>query len=119
MSLRTSTIITAAVGAVTVGALSYAVYFDYKRRSDPEFRKALKRESKKTARAAKFEAESSNRQQVAELRAMVDEANREGFPQATEEKEQYLWSKLSEGETLGASGSFLSCAPISSGRTCD
>ena len=40
---------------------AYAVYFDHKRRTDPEFRKALKRESRKEARAAKEEAEAHGR----------------------------------------------------------
>ena len=40
---------------------AYAFYFDHKRRTDPEFRKALKRESKKEARAAKEEEEAHGR----------------------------------------------------------
>lgn len=103
-SLRTSTFVAAALGTATVGALSYAVYFDYKRRNDVEFRKALKRESKRTAKAAKVEAEESTTRDRAELRALVDEANAEGFPESNEEKEQYLWSRLAEGESLSASG---------------
>ena len=42
MSTRTSTIFTIAGVTVLGGALAYAVYFDYKRRNDAEFRKKLR-----------------------------------------------------------------------------
>lgn len=42
MSSRTSTILTIAGVTVLGGALAYAVYFDYKRRNDVEFRKKLR-----------------------------------------------------------------------------
>ena len=48
---------------------AYAVYFDHKRRTDPEFRKALKRESRKEARAAKEEAEAQGAQQKEAIKA--------------------------------------------------
>ena len=41
-SSRTSTILTIAGVTVLGGALAYAVYFDYKRRNDAEFRKKLR-----------------------------------------------------------------------------
>lgn len=83
---------------------AYAVYFDHKRRTDPEFRKALKRESKKQAKAAKQEAEALGAQQRMAIRASVEEAKAEGFPTDIEEKEQYFMSEVARGEQIVAEG---------------
>jgi hypothetical protein len=65
--------------------LGYAIFFDYKRRNDPNFRKQLKKESKRQARAAKEEAEASTIRQRQAIRAAVEEAKDEGFPSDVEE----------------------------------
>lgn len=39
--MKTSHIVAATVGTVAVAAVGYALYFDSKRRSDPEFRRKL------------------------------------------------------------------------------
>ena len=83
---------------------AYAVYFDHKRRSDPEFRKALKRESRKEARAAKEEAEAQGAQQKRAIKIAVEEAREEGFPTNVEEKEAYFMSEVGRGETLCQDG---------------
>ena len=41
-SSRTSTVFTVAAVTVLGGLVAYAVYFDYKRRNDGEFRKKLR-----------------------------------------------------------------------------
>ncbi|RQM08761.1 hypothetical protein DH86_00002476, partial [Scytalidium sp. 3C] len=68
----------------------YAVYFDHRRRSDPSFRKQLKKESKRQARAAKEEAEANSSKQRQAIRAAVEEAKEEGFPVDVEEKEAFF-----------------------------
>ena len=78
----------------------YAVYFDHKRRTDPEFRKALKRESRREARAEKEEAEAQGQQQKRAIRNAVDEAKEEGFPTDVEEKEAYFMNEVGQGEVL-------------------
>ena len=83
---------------------AYAIYFDHKRRNDPEFRKALKRESRKEARAAKEEAEAQGAQHKRAINAAVEEARDEGFPTNVEEKEAYFMSEVGRGETLCQSG---------------
>ena len=107
-SLRPSTVVAATVGTAVTGFLAYALYFDYRRRNDPEFRKQLKRQSKRTAKAAKAEAEESNNRDRKELRAMVDEANEEGYPEKAEDKEAYFMDRLQEGESLCTSRTFES-----------
>lgn len=83
---------------------AYALYFDHRRRNDPEFRKALKRESKKEARAAKEQADQQGAQQKKAIKAAVEEAREEGFPTNVEEKEAYFMSEVGRGETLCQDG---------------
>ncbi|KAI9713158.1 MAG: hypothetical protein M1820_001143 [Bogoriella megaspora] len=104
-SIRTSTIVAASVGVIASGLIGYAVYFDHKRRNDPEFRKALKRESKKQARAAKETAEAQKAAQKKRVRELVDAANAEGFPKDPEDTEQYFMGELSKGEALAQDSS--------------
>lgn len=44
-SSRTSTVLTAAAVTVLGGLVAYAVYFDYRRRNDTDFRKKLRTSS--------------------------------------------------------------------------
>ena len=81
-------------------ASAYAVYFDHRRRTDPDFRKALKRESRRQARAAKEEAEAIGAKQREAIKAAVAEAKEEGFPTGVEEKEAYFMNEVARGETL-------------------
>jgi import receptor subunit TOM20 len=101
--VQTSTIVAATVGTAAAGFigvlrrsvsqymlingwyLGYAIFFDYKRRNDPNFRRQLKKESKKQARAAKEEAEHANTRQRQAIREAVEEAKDEGFPSDVEE----------------------------------
>lgn len=90
----------ASTGAIITGFLAYAIYFDQKRRSDPDFRKALKRESRREARAAKEEAEAQGVQQKQAIENAVNEARDEGFPTDVEDKEAYFMNEVGQGEVL-------------------
>lgn len=83
---------------------AYAVYFDHKRRTDPGFRKSLKRESRRIAKAAKQEAEAQGAQQKQAVRDAVTEAQEEGFPATVEEKETFFMNMVGQGEALCQSG---------------
>lgn len=107
---KPSTYILSTLGVLSASALAYALYFDYKRRHDTDFRRALKRESKKQARAAREQAEEQGRKGRTEIREMVDAAIEEGFPPTAEEKEIYFMERLSEGEGLCQKSEFLSPA---------
>ncbi|KAJ9644647.1 mitochondrial import receptor subunit tom20 [Coniosporium tulheliwenetii] len=95
--IRPTTIIAASVAVAVTGFLAYAIYFDHRRRTDIEFRKALKRESKKSQRAAKEEAEAQGAQQKKAIRAAVDKANEEGFPRDPDEVEGYFMQEVARG----------------------
>ncbi|KAL8949460.1 MAG: hypothetical protein Q9222_004426 [Ikaeria aurantiellina] len=99
-SIRPTTIALATVGALATGFLAYAVYFDHRRRTDPEFRKSLKRESRRMAKAAREEAEAQGAQQKRAIREAVSEAQEEGFPTNVEEKEAYFMNEVGQGEGL-------------------
>ena len=86
------------------------MYFDYRRRNDPQFRKQLKKESKRQARAAKEEAEALTVRQREAIRAAVEEAKEEGFPTDVEEREAYFMQEVARGE--GLSGEGTSAAPM-------
>jgi import receptor subunit TOM20 len=103
-SLKPSTIAVIAGGTIVTGVLAYAVYFDHKRRNDPEFRKQLKRESKRTQRAAKDEAEHQSAEQKKAIRDAVERANEEGFPKDPEEVEAYFMQEVAQGETMVQKG---------------
>ncbi len=87
--------------------LAYAVYFDYRRRNDPQFRKQLKKESKRQARAAKEEAEANTVRQRQAIRSAVEEAKEEGFPTDVEEKEAYFMQEVARGEGLSGEGTLI------------
>lgn len=99
---------------LTENDIAYALYFDHKRRTDPEFRKSLKRETRRQARAAREEAEAQGAQQKAAIKSAVNEAKEEGFPTDVEEKEEYFMSQVARGETLCQGGQFRSSAMLRS-----
>ncbi|KAI9679472.1 MAG: hypothetical protein M1817_005494 [Caeruleum heppii] len=103
--MKTSTVVAATVGTLATGFLAYAVYFDHRRRTDPDFRKALKREARRQDRAAKEEAEAHGARQRQAVKAAIAEAQEEGFPTDVEEKEAYFMNEVARGEGMCSEGS--------------
>ncbi|KAH7561693.1 myosin heavy chain s [Bipolaris maydis] len=103
-SLKPSTIAAISAGTIITGLLAYAAYFDYKRRNDPNFRKQLKKESKRTERQAKEEAEAQGAEQKKAIREAVERANDEGFPKDPEEVEAYFMQEVAQGEGMVQKG---------------
>lgn len=91
--------------------LAYAVYFDHRRRTDPEFRKSLKRQTRRQARIAQEEAEIQDKQQEEEIKKVVEEAIDEGFPTDLEEREAFFMQQISQGEALAADGMHAQSSP--------
>jgi import receptor subunit TOM20 len=102
--IKTSTIIAATVGTVVTGLVAYAVYFDHRRRTDPEFRKQLKKESRRLAKAQKEQAEAAGKEQRKAIREAVERVNAEGLPRDSEEVERYFMEEVAEGEKLCQDG---------------
>lgn len=84
--------------------VAYAIWFDYKRRNDPEFRRILKRDNRRLARAVREEAEAQGAARREAIKRAVAEAKAEGFPTVLEEKEAYFMGQVSKGESLAADG---------------
>jgi len=108
-SLKPSTIVAITAGTIVTGLLAYAIYFDHRRRTDPNFRKELKRESKRQARAAKEEAEAQGKEQKQAIRDAVARANEEGFPKDPEEVESYFMQEVAQGESLCQQSKYPVC----------
>jgi len=102
--VRSSRILYASIGTIITGGLGYAIYFDYKRRHDPGFRKALKFESRRQLRLAKTEQEAEGKKSRLQIRALVDAANEEGYPRDAEEKEAYFMQEVGQGEQMCQDG---------------
>ncbi|ORY85610.1 mitochondrial outer membrane translocase complex, subunit Tom20 domain-containing protein [Protomyces lactucae-debilis] len=98
------TTILAGVTTVAVGVVAYAAYFDYRRRNDPTFRKAIRREQK---RVSSLEKEKAREAQVGEeetLKRAHRQAMDEPLPSSPEEKEQAFMQEVARGEQLYALG---------------
>jgi import receptor subunit TOM20 len=79
---------------------AYAVYFDFQRRRNAEFRRNLRRNERKQVRAEKEEAEASTQRLRGTIKSMVDEAKEEGFPAGVEEREAFFNEQVMTGEML-------------------
>lgn len=102
--IPTSTVLLYGAAALVAAGGAYAVYFDYKRHHDPEFRKALKRDKKRHIKALRSEEAAANASQRMQLHAVVAEAQKEGFPTDVEQKETYFMNEVAHGETLCQEG---------------
>lgn len=81
---------------------AYAVFFDYRRRSQADFRRNLRRNERRQVRAEKDEAEASTRRQRDAIKVKVDAAKEEGFPAGVEEREAYFNEQVMSGEMLSS-----------------
>ncbi len=100
-----TTILLASTGVILSASLAYALYFDHKRRSDPDFRKNLKKQQKKISRLNEEASKAAERSQKDKIRRMVEEANEEGFPKDPEEMESYFMQEVARGEGMCSDGS--------------
>lgn len=87
--MRTSTVVTITVGTLVTGALGYAAYFDYRRRNDPQFRNKLRKDAKRSERAAKRESQQREREEAAFIEQTVADMSKPGaLPTSVQEKEE-------------------------------
>lgn len=103
--VQTSTIVLGIAGALSLGVVGYALWFDHRRRYDVEFRKKLKRQSKKASKEQQEAAKAAERSQKDRIREAVAAAREEGFPRNPDETEQYFMREVGEGEKKCQDGS--------------
>lgn len=85
------------------------VYFDQNRRKNADFRRSLRREERRQARAEKEEAVAGVKERRKAIHAAVDATLDEGFPSGINEKEQYFMDHVQQGEVLASDRE--SCPP--------
>lgn len=100
--VQTSTIVTASVATAVTGLFAYAVYFDYKRRAHPDFRRSLRRNERHQVRAEKEEAKAKSQHQRQKIKNAVAEAVDAGFPKDPSEREMYFMEQVSKGEVMSS-----------------
>jgi mitochondrial import receptor subunit TOM20 len=99
-SIRPTTVALISVGTILTGFLAYAAYFDHRRRTDPAFRKSLKKENRQLEKARKEAAETVTRNQKNQIKALVEKMNAEGYPETDQARENFFLEQLSVGEQL-------------------
>ncbi|KAG0033996.1 hypothetical protein BGZ81_006508 [Podila clonocystis] len=102
--MKTSHIVAATVGTVAVAAVGYALYFDSKRRSDPEFRRKLKKERKRAQKQQKEEDQKKAAKTTATVEEVLGSIKDEDFPTSMEAREKFCMEQLSAGEALFTRG---------------
>ncbi|KAI5868424.1 mitochondrial outer membrane translocase complex, subunit Tom20 domain-containing protein [Durotheca rogersii] len=100
--VQPSTIMSITAATAATGILAYAVYFDYQRRADPNFRRNLRREERRHARAEKEEAAAQSKKKRRDVQRLVEEAAGAGYPSGVNEREQFFMDQVQQGELLAA-----------------
>ena len=119
---RSSTIFTVAAVAIAAGLAAYAVYFDYKRRNDVEFRRKLSKSlislsalsnssyiEKDRKRVKQSLAQDDGQAEAldainAALKEALQVIKNEEAPKSIEEKEGYFMTQVGICEQLAAQG---------------
>ncbi|KAJ1309036.1 hypothetical protein OPQ81_004717 [Rhizoctonia solani] len=101
--VETRTVVAVSAASAAIAITGYLIYFDYKRRNDPQFRKKLRKEKKKAAKNAK-EGEGATpvapgRSQE-ELKEMLDKIKAEPLPTLPAEREKYFMDHVGMGEQM-------------------
>lgn len=93
--------------AVAATALvGYAIYFDYTRRSNPEFRKSLKKKSAKQAKHIKKEEEETRKSQGEAIKqALATDLEQNPIPTELTKKEEFFMQQVALGEQLAVQSS--------------
>lgn len=87
--MRTQTILSVTGLTVLTSVVGYAIYFDYKRRNDPAFRSALRRDKKRTHKALQKQTENHKKEVAAAIEEAVRSVNEPGsLPSGVEDKER-------------------------------
>lgn len=87
--MKTSQVLTITAGTLLAAGVGYAVYFDHKRRHDPKFRKQLKKDSKRTSKAAKRQKQVEQKRIEEAVEAVVKELQQPGtFPTGPQDREK-------------------------------
>jgi import receptor subunit TOM20 len=107
LTARPATIVALAAGAAVASLAAYAVYFDHRRRHDPEFRRALRREARKHEKQQKADAEKQAAARERAIYQAVEQLNAEEYPSSAlhpELVEAFFMEQIAEADKLGKGG---------------
>ncbi|KAJ1679534.1 mitochondrial import receptor subunit tom20 [Spiromyces aspiralis] len=102
--MKTSTFVLLTAAGLATAGVGYLAYFDYKRRNDPKFRKKLRRDKRRAAKAAESESKRANAETNQIATRLVKKVSGETMPATPEEKEKFFMGQVSKGEALAAGG---------------
>ncbi|KAG1147105.1 hypothetical protein G6F37_002868 [Rhizopus arrhizus] len=102
--MKNSTIALLTASSLITASIGYIIYFDYKRRNDPTFRKQLKKERKQAAKVAKEAENAPQESRLKFFERVIVESAKETYPTTPEDKEKYFMEQVTAGETLAAQG---------------
>ncbi|KAI3645124.1 hypothetical protein MP228_011288 [Amoeboaphelidium protococcarum] len=96
------------VGALlSVSLVGYAVYFDYRRRNDAEFRRSIMK-SKKLVEQKQQEEEKQKQEELLEsLQKAMDLVKAIEYPKSADERERFFMAQIQAGEKA-----YLTGAPV-------
>lgn len=103
--MQTSTVIGITAATAATAFVAYAIYFDQKRRNDPQFRKTLRKQRKQAAKEAKRAAEVNKGKAGQDIRTALAESKALGpLPTTPQEKHEFFMVEVQKGEDLGSAG---------------
>lgn len=89
------------VSVAAAGIVAYAVYFDYSRRSSPDFRRKLKkRAAKQEHQKAKAQEETRKARMNAVKKVLADDLAANPLPTDITKKEEFFMLQVATGEQL-------------------
>lgn len=107
MSVSYTAVIGSAFATAAVGVASYAVYFDYKRRTDPQFRRVIKKQREYKLQKEQAELKAKEDQMVKLLTRAMSLVKDEVYPTDVESREAYFMENLQKGELLFRQGAHM------------
>lgn len=93
-----------ALGTVVAGIGAYAIYFDHRRRNDPEFRKKIRKEQRRLANLQREKEKEAHLSDQEALKRAHKRAKEDPLPVSPEDREQQFMQEVARGETLYAAG---------------
>ena len=104
---RPATIAAIAAGAALASLAAYAVYFDHRRRHDPEFRRALRREARRHEKQQRADDEKQAAARERAIYQAVEQLNAEEYPSSAlhpDLVEAFFMEQIAEADKLGKGG---------------
>ncbi|WFD32725.1 mitochondrial import receptor subunit tom20 [Malassezia sp. CBS 17886] len=103
--MKLSTALSFSGVTLAVATVGYAVYFDYRRRNDPHFRKQLRKQAKQSSRAERHQQKAAEAEESRQIEEAVDTLTAPGvLPEGIQEKEAFFMEQVAAGEALFAQG---------------